>query len=438
MSVICQKGWKKALTSILEELDPTQYTKFMEHLDKIPRSKKTDDFTVKMPGIIIEHYGLEESVYVIDEAINDIPRKDPRVQDLLRPFVDKLGEQHDEENKGTKRKHDEVDEEKEPAADPLISRQPEKQRKARPWEITIHDVKSKDPLLETQAFSGKVVQKSGLRTYHTEDKKRKFFSYLAVADDTDCVKMMVYGKEHYRKNKEGRSYLFRSLIKDHNFVKVIQSSKVSLTKSVEVPEELEVKASKLIYPESPFFSIAYVKTLSDKMYVSVEGTIEEIDPAEDTKVSYQKQKIKTQRLKLTDESSSIWIQMWGEETKQCKGLSVGDVVKLTNMKTNEYYGEVKLNSTANTKIQKVKTAGIQSVKIEIVGILKATKKETRLEADFNQQVHTFVVASKLLAKELDIKLECDFEERLLDKIPLIADVEIEGSRIKKINAALKM
>ncbi|KAM6984327.1 uncharacterized protein LKV04_012065 [Tautogolabrus adspersus] len=312
------------------------------------------------------------------------------------------------------------------------------QRNARPWEIRISDVNSKDPLLETQAFSGKVVKRSGLRTYHTKDDQKKFVFYLGVTDKTACVKVMVYGKERYQEIKEGCSYLFRSLIKDQISVKVKNSSKVSLTKSVEVPEELEVEASRLLYPESPFYSIAEVKTFSDKTDVSVEGTIQEIDPAEDTAVSYQKQKRKTQRFKLKDESSSIWIQMWGEETKLCKGLSVGDIVKLTNMRTNEYYGEVKLNSTAYTKLQKVKTVGFQNVKIQIMGILKAIKKETRLEAEIHQQVQTFVVASKLLAEELNIKLERDYRERLLDKIPLIADVEIAGNRIKKIKAAKKM
>ncbi|XP_078122677.1 caspase recruitment domain-containing protein 18-like [Sander vitreus] len=45
--------------------------------------------------------------------------------------------------------------------------------------------------------------------------------------------------------------------------------------------------------------------------------------------------------------------MWGDETEQCNGLSVGDVVKVTNMKTNKYYENISLNSTVHTRIEKM-------------------------------------------------------------------------------------
>lgn len=80
----------------------------------------------------------------------------------------------------------------------------------------------------------------------------------------------------------------------------------------------------------------------------------------------------------------------------------------------------------------VQSVGIQNVSIELIGIIKATKKETHLEAVLNQQVNTFVVASRLLAEALGVKLEGDYKEMFLAKMPLLADVVIQGSRIKRI------
>ncbi|XP_041658033.1 uncharacterized protein LOC121519256 [Cheilinus undulatus] len=389
-----------------------------------------------MPGVIIGWYGLEGSISEINQLLDWIGRRDSRVQDLLRPFVDKLGEGDVKENTGGRRKQDKVDKEcptdtqtgsVDQPTDLQISCQPDK-------EITISDVKSTALLLETAGFYWKVIQKSGLRVYSTREDEKRFFFYAAVADKSDCVKLMVYGKDHYRNIKEEKSYLFRRLMKDPEVDKVTTSSVVSQIKAVQVPEELEEEARRLIYPESPFYSITEVRSLPDKTNVSVAGTVEEIDPIKEIKVAYQKQKKKTQRFKLKDESSSTWICMWGEETQQSKGLSVGDVVKLTNMKVNNYYDE--LNSTGSTKTEKVESVGIQSTKMKIIGIQKAIKKETRLEGDVGGEVHTFVVSSKLLAKALGIELDCDYKENLLDKLPFQADVEIKGNKIKKMTAVL--
>lgn len=78
----------------------------------------------------------------------------------------------------------------------------------------------------------------------------------------------------------------------------------------------------------------------------------QIDPIKPVTVQ-NKEKKKMQTFQLRDDTDSIRICMWGEETKQCKGLSVGDVIKVTNVKTNQYYETVSLSSNALTKIQKV-------------------------------------------------------------------------------------
>ncbi|XP_070773864.1 uncharacterized protein [Enoplosus armatus] len=297
---------------------------------------------------------------------------------------------------------------------------------------TICDLNSSSQLLGTSFIKGKVVLKSGLRTYQTKDKEKKFFFYLAVADETASLKVMVYGKKRYKEIKEDKFYMFRKLIKDDKAVKVTTQSVVSSTHSVEVPEELEMEARKLIYSESPVYTIEEAKSSAET--VSVEGSVTEINPVEMVKVK-DKRKTERQHFQLEDDTDSITISMWGEVTNQCKELSVGDVIKVTNLKRNQHYDTVSLNSTGFTRIQQVHSVGIQNERIQIEGLIKATKKETHLEAAFNQQVHTFVVASRLLAKAFDFKLEGDFKGRLLDKMPLSADAVIKGNKIIEITAA---
>ncbi|XP_042288190.1 uncharacterized protein PF11_0207-like [Thunnus maccoyii] len=87
---ISEREWKTALTSILEELDESEYNKMLLSLHKIPKRAKTGRSKEEMPQIIIQHYGVNDSIFAIKEAMERIPRRDSAVQDLLCPFVDKL------------------------------------------------------------------------------------------------------------------------------------------------------------------------------------------------------------------------------------------------------------------------------------------------------------------------------------------------------------
>lgn len=99
MSDISEKQWKSALTAILEDLDNSQYRKLLECLPNLPKGKKTTSSKEKMPQKIIEHYGPEGSISAINDAMEEIPRKDSKVQDLLRPFVDQLRKKEEKESK---------------------------------------------------------------------------------------------------------------------------------------------------------------------------------------------------------------------------------------------------------------------------------------------------------------------------------------------------
>ncbi|XP_067465070.1 uncharacterized protein [Thunnus thynnus] len=479
--------WRKALTSILEELDESEYKKmlFCPCFDKIPKSVKTGRSREEMPHIIIKYLGVDESISAVAEAMDLIPRKDPAVQDLLRPFVDKLRKKREEENresmkenreiapenqrvmmtplaetKGKKRKHDSdwksadeepkpktrfkgnnivsdsdcSDEEQKVAADQLKSSQPDKERKIPTWRKTIKDVLTSGDL-GNKTITGKVVQKSALRTYETQQKEKKFFFYLGVSDEESCIKVMVYGKDRYQDIQEGRYYSFRNVIMEENVMKVTKQSKVARTSPIDVPEELELEAEMLIYPQKPVCSIAKAKEYADKTVVSVEGTVTEIGHVEPIKVKNQWRKKDKQEFQLKDGKDSIRITLWGKDTAQLGGTSDGDFVRVTNVKTSHYYETVSLNSTDFTRIYKIQSAAMQNVTIEIIGIMNANMTETQLEASFNDQVETFVVSSELLAKVFDVRLDSDFEDKLIEKIPLSANVEIKGSTINAITAA---
>lgn len=86
----------------------------------------------------------------------------------------------------------------------------------------------------------------------------------------------------------------------------------------------------------------------------------------------------------------------------------------------------------------IETLGVHKAKVEVIGIIKATKQTTHLEAEFNQQVHTFVMGSPLLTKALDIKLDGRLQSSLVDKLPFMADAEIKGNRIKKMKVSSEM
>ena len=141
---------------------------------------------------------------------------------------------------------------------------------------SIRELKSSSALLDTDIIVGKVVEKSGVRTYKTKENVKKYFFYLAVADETASIKLMVYGKPLYKEFMEEKTYMFRRLMKDENgFVKFSSQSKSSQTKPVQVPDKLQAEARELIYPNSPDYSIADAK-LSAVSRVTVKGTITQV------------------------------------------------------------------------------------------------------------------------------------------------------------------
>ncbi|XP_037605687.1 uncharacterized protein LOC119476334 isoform X6 [Sebastes umbrosus] len=82
--------WTAALVSILEELTEPQFSKLLFKLDSIPQGLKSGRTRQDIPHIIVQYYGTEESISVIDKEMKQIPRNDAAVQQLLLPFVENL------------------------------------------------------------------------------------------------------------------------------------------------------------------------------------------------------------------------------------------------------------------------------------------------------------------------------------------------------------
>lgn len=97
---------------------------------------------------------------------------------------------------------------------------------------------------------GKVVRKSALRTYKIKNKEVKEFFNLALADETDVIKAMVYGKQKFRYFEEGSFYSFRNTILEYvgnQFImKVTKLTKTRKIKQLDIPKGLERKAQQLI------------------------------------------------------------------------------------------------------------------------------------------------------------------------------------------------
>lgn len=75
---------------------------------------------------------------------------------------------------------------------------------------------------------------------------------------------------------------------------------------------------------------------------------------------------------------------------------------------------------------------VQTLRVLIQGLGKADETQTQLEAQVGDQMKTFVVASKHLAETIGVTLHGEFEKKILENIPLEAEVEIQGRKMNKI------
>ncbi|TDH05427.1 hypothetical protein EPR50_G00142570 [Perca flavescens] len=91
-SKLLEKKWKRALSSMLEQLIEQQFAEMLLNLDKIPLKVKTDKSRRSISVLIVQNYGIE-SIAEIDRITKKTPINDAAVQKLLSPFVEELNKQ---------------------------------------------------------------------------------------------------------------------------------------------------------------------------------------------------------------------------------------------------------------------------------------------------------------------------------------------------------
>lgn len=94
---------------------------------------------------------------------------------------------------------------------------------------------------------------------------------MGLVDDTDCIEVIVFGKERHDFFKKGIYYLLRNLIMSDNTVKVTCRINVSKTSPFEVPNWLVEEAWMLIH--QTVLSIADANESDSGTKMSIRGTV---------------------------------------------------------------------------------------------------------------------------------------------------------------------
>ncbi|XP_054902696.1 uncharacterized protein LOC129370620 isoform X2 [Poeciliopsis prolifica] len=272
MSNISEDEWRDAMTKIFEKLDDDQYRKMKRILTEsgYPSPNKiTSKFKRELPKNLIQKFGAEKSIRLVNKAMKEIPRNDSGVQNLLRPFVDKLKKQEGGET-SSQPKTDSAGAE-EPEQNQGASSGPSPQMINSDVKITIRDLKASGDLGQKVLFV-KVVEKSN----QYQSKNKNVYFHLGVADETDVIKVVVFGSERFPDIKTGHFYIIRdaSMDRQENVLMVTDTTKMSETGSFEVPSNVELEAEKLIF--SPVYSIREIQSFEDKKEVSVKDTVGKI------------------------------------------------------------------------------------------------------------------------------------------------------------------
>lgn len=82
--------WRTALSSILDELTGDEFRKLLFNLEKIPQGLKEGRPRGDMPSVIIQYYGTEGSIALMDRQMRNLPRRDAAVQQPLRGIKGEL------------------------------------------------------------------------------------------------------------------------------------------------------------------------------------------------------------------------------------------------------------------------------------------------------------------------------------------------------------
>ncbi|XP_012994513.2 uncharacterized protein LOC106024795 [Esox lucius] len=417
------ENWRDTLIKILEELTNEEYKKMVSLLPGIPGGKK-QTAKLKMVDTIIKHFGSDGSIAEIITVMKKIPRNDPTIRGFLIPFVQKL-----ERNKQNPRNKSFEDE------SPAANRRKRKNEGKLETEVSGPATKKLDTIIPIASLKScekfvnkgiqvKVIRISQMISYNTKEGEKKIMFYMGVADDTGSVKITVYGKEKYKNFKEGSCYMLHRVINEENTVKVTSKTQISDPKPFDVPLKFEAEAAILI--ESPVYSIAEAVGSKQQTLMSIEGFVNEI---ESKKVTVDNKQVVQRILTVQDETALVNVVLWRELAQLRKAL-VGDKVRVTNLRINEYYESISLNSTGTTNVIKIQDAPMKTLNMKIISVKGCTKAKVTLVAELDGNVKSFIVSTKLLAQTYDIKPGLDFKKDFLAILPKVVEARVKGNIIK--------
>ncbi|XP_066578792.1 uncharacterized protein LOC136768467 [Amia ocellicauda] len=458
-----ESAWRQALYNIIDELRREEYKKMLSLLDKIPQGVKDKALKQDLPQIILCHLGLENSIKTVQVIMAKIPRNDPRMLQLLEPFILKTSQKdniagkkrqrsksRDENSKSEKKqagsetraKAKYQDENQDPCQEDATSTQgeasnhhgnwkqkelgkppPKAQSSSSSCSISLSEVK----LCGTQgnkATRALVLKKSDLISYTTTKKKQNFMFFVALADETDCAKVTVYGRECYNTFQENSSVLLHNLLIDGDQIKITMRTGVSKTSVFTIPAGIKEQALGLIGPPPPVCTIAKAKSSPPNTQVTIEGTMITDPLREIVKVKRKKTDICTVRLQ--DETGSVNVCLWRELSKTC--MSKGDCVSVSHLRVTEYNSEISLSSTARTKVEK-SCAPQQEKTLKLMGLQEFNKHQVTLMADSDATIQTITAPTDLLVTIFGAEMT---EDNIVEQLPVSVHAVLQGNAIKSI------
>ncbi|TDH05402.1 hypothetical protein EPR50_G00142620 [Perca flavescens] len=385
--MLLEAKWKTALSSILEELTDSQFRKMLLNLVKIPQGVKDGKAREDIPYLLVQYYGTEDSISVIDKEMKNIPRNDAAVQEPLRPFVEKVKKQR-QGKKGMTRKlsidFGSVAKKLKPSADQLKSCQPDQ----------MDPVKAKKTKKKTEK----------------QDSSLKHQASASASINMDCV-----GAVETEKKTEEQDLSLEPVESIKTFKvpsAAVQTGRIQIMgikKSNKTNTHLVVEFNKR--KRNVFVT---TRLLANAFGLKVEDDFER-------RLRYQ--------MPLTAEA-----KLQGKKVTDIKKMDpVGDVKP--DQKTEEQDSSLKL--PAPSKTIKVQSAAVQTGRIQILGIKKSNKTNTHLVVEFNGRTRNVFVTTRLLANAFGLEVDDDFERKLRYQMPLTAKANLQGKKITEIKKVKK-
>ncbi|XP_036404359.1 uncharacterized protein LOC118791183 [Megalops cyprinoides] len=252
--------------------------------------------------------------------------------------------------------------------------------------------------------------------------------HLALADETDCIKVTVYGSEKYKQLQEGCFYLLWGLILEESVVKVTSCSTIGQCGPLIIPPDLEEEAALLVALRAPpVSSIKEAKDSETDAFLAIEGTVTLDSGVHKVQPKGKQEMIEKRMLTLRDETGSIDVCLWRNHAKN--RVTVGDCVNISNVKVNKYFDTISLSSTGKTTVKKVAPAAQKMMFLTIQAILKSTKKQVTLMTQTSEGQQTFTATTACLMKFFNMSCDEGFKEKLLSKIPTCVEAVVQGSKI---------